>query len=1247
MAKGGFTGAVPPRETSPEEYSGVWDITEQYGEQKAGSWPFQADDCAPKSLRLDQASSAYLTRTPAAAGNRKTWTFNCWIKRLKQGGTSGTQDFILTSIPNLTHYFQIYFSSDLLYVQGIQSGQSSAWSLTTNQVFRDPSAWMMLTFVHDSTQATANERFKVYLNGQRITSFSTNTLSSYLPQNSDSAINSTQVQRIGTQSPYSSVHSDLMIAEATLIDGQTLEPTDFGFYDGQGIWQPKRFTGDYSSGPVYSNSAVISSGGSASSYPLHQGFNGDLSNRFEGDTTNAYVDIPYEATVSSGSVAVYVAVTSSQPVVVTLFNGSSQVATGSSGASGSQWHAPTTYAGPITKIRIARTGRAPEFNAVRVNGAILTDASVGRNSFHLDFSDGFNDRSGLGNNWTGNNLYTTTSTYGLTPSGSGLDQYLPTGFTRTNDENDVLVDNNTGVLINQGGTLYFVIVPTSTTVTLKHMVYDGSGTYNPTVSLNTAEAWNGTTIHPSSTSGSGSSSSPMISTYNNLSIGTEYFVRTGLTGSSNPAIVLYGTGFNFGVLGTNETDIFVDSPVNGNEASTGAGGERRGNYATLNPLISLTNITLSNGNLKYASAATYTSAFSSIGMTSGKWYFEGEVVAVGTDLTLGISADLNAATYVGGTATSYGYEGAYGTGKYNNASYVSTGYVGYGVGDIISCAFDADNGKVYFAKNGTWQESGDPANGTNPAFSNLTATPYFFGVSNGNGGSWTVNFGQRSFAYAPPTGYSPLATSFLPEPTIKRGDEAMDVKLYTGDGISGRNVRGFKMSPDLLWIKGRTTGGGQTIQNIWVDTVRGASTLLSSNEQFREDQLGVVWGDVSAFLSDGFTLKAGSGGHAHTNYNTATYAAFGWDAGEATTTIAAGGLNSSAYDQSQNWTSLLTSSAGTISNASNSFDGSTSTTSQLPGTSTGSYIQFGVTLNNVTKLEIYQRTNSDISGTGIQTYNNAPAAQWVELTLTSSTVSNIRLEKNTNDPGIYAIRVNNKVLVDSTATPPNVPSIATTVRARPETGFSILNYSASGTAGATVAHQLGKAPEFMIAKARNYVQNWFMFHKTVGAGGGFNFNQGTSAYTTDTGYWNGDEPDSNVVTLGNYHGFAGTHDFVLYAWTSVEGYSSFGSYEGSNTNVPFIYTGFSPRWILIANMDNASDFVVYDTARDANNQSSRVIAANSANSEGSYVSGYELDILSNGFRIRTSTSGAINQNAHTHVYAAFASHPFASNCRAR
>ena len=112
---------------------------------------------------------------------------------------------------------------------------------------------------------------------------------------------------------------------------------------------------------------------------------------------------PMYAIVTSGSVEVF-AVTSSQHVGVTLFNGSSQVATGSLALLALSGTRQRLTQGLLPKYEFARTGRAPEFNAVRVNGQILTDAAVGLNSFKLDFSDGAKDQSGLGNDWNALNL---------------------------------------------------------------------------------------------------------------------------------------------------------------------------------------------------------------------------------------------------------------------------------------------------------------------------------------------------------------------------------------------------------------------------------------------------------------------------------------------------------------------------------------------------------------------------------------------------------------------------------------------------------------------------------------------------------------------------------------------------------------------------------------------------------------------------------------------------------------------------
>ena len=602
---------------------------------------------------------------------------------------------------------------------------------------------------------------------------------------------------------------------------------------------------------------------------------------------------------------------------------------------------------------------------------------------------------------------------------------------------------------------------------------------------------------------------------------------------------------------------------------------------------------------------------------------------------------------------------------------VQAGLTTFNNGDIVGFGVNVDDEEVKFYVNGSLQYTYSLPT---QIAADLTAGRLFPIVDTYGGVNAICNFGQRPFAY-PLSGFSPLATSFLPEPTIKRGDEAMDVVTYTGDGSSTRTISSYRFSPGLAWIKNRTLTGWQ---HVLYDQIRGAGTSSVvkslSTDSARSEASGndANHGYLSGFTSDGFDLVKGSqAGGDYVNHNTNEYVSWSWDAGDATTTIAAGGLNSSAYDQSQVWSSGMktTSTANTsysTTGRTTTFPDSLAATapfdadltnflySQTGTSGTWLYVEFGTALANVTSIVFSTEYSCPggvikLNGTDVAVDQSNLGGWFVEVSVTGTipaSLNEIAIQGNSGSARLKYLKINGRYLIDSGVTPTNVPSIATTVRARPAAGFSIMTYEASGTAGATVAHQLGKAPEFMIGKNRDYGQNWFMFHKTVGAGGGFNFNVNTAAYTTDTGYWNGTEPDSNAVTLGNYHGSFGTHDHVLYAWTSVEGYSSFGSYEGSNSSTPFIYTGFSPRWILIANMDNVSDFVIYDTARNANNQSGTVLASNSANGEGSYSSGYELDILSNGFKVRTS-GGAINQNAHTHVYAAFASHPFASNARAR
>jgi hypothetical protein len=301
----------------------------------------------------------------------------------------------------------------------------------------------------------------------------------------------------------------------------------------------------------------------------------------------------------------------------------------------------------------------------------------------------------------------------------------------------------------------------------------------------------------------------------------------------------------------------------------------RGNYAVINPLDGPTNgsFAITDGNLKTESTSTANRnhARATIGVTSGKWYFE--VVALSGDRNaVGVvTAAANKNEFVGFDTSGWGIYQLDGY-KYTNNTGTAYGSGWTTAGDILMVAFDADNGKLFFGKNGTWFSSGDPAAGTNAAFTGLTSGPYFPAIGDASSGgvyAAATNFGQRPFAYTPPSGFKALHTGNLPEPTILQGRRWFDATLWTGNGSSGRSITNSgAMQPDLVWVKKRNAAFDHNL----FDSVRGANKGLESSTTAVEftstDRL-------TAFNADGFTVGAGSA----VNNNADTYVAWQWKEG--------------------------------------------------------------------------------------------------------------------------------------------------------------------------------------------------------------------------------------------------------------------------------------------------------------------------------------------------------------------------------
>lgn len=1259
MSNGGYTGTTPARETSPEQYPGVWELTEQFQAQADGNWPFQDTDCATKSLRLN-GSNGYLSRAFSSSGSQTTWSLSCWIKRANLD-TNGT----------------IFASSTLSSIRfsggnGIEWLFAGNYGLFTSNRFRDPSAWAHYLFVLDTTNSVADDRQRIYLNNELLTAYDQRSNRSL---NNTPEFNSGQTHAIAAKTD-GSVPLGGCIAEVQFIDGQALTPDAFTFIDGQGIIQPKRFTGDYSSGPVYSTGTL-----SANPYA------GNILNVFD---SNIH---PQQSLSGSAGNQFYVynqnaiTYTFPQPLTGTFkvyagngdWNGSSSSSGGTisinTGASvtlptpGTQFYYATVGAGTnVTSITFNPANGGLLMGAIYVDDVQLVDASVGRNSFHLDFSDGVKDQSGLGNDWTANNIELP----------GPLVQDWESMLTGAHDTNhgwgttygsDNMFDGDLNTYtIGQANATGLTFTPTSplgasaTTIRIygmddncpdSHLIING---VNYGGLVNSGTTW--TVLKGTGAVGSGITSITSIYLRDN-SLGNQHYRFAAL--EIDGVIVTQG----------GDPDLFVDSPVNGNQTDpSGLGGIVQGNYATWNPLTN-SNVLCSDGNLVVNTTSNDNSCFATQSIPdNGKVYFEFTCIRrggggaqsplIGVGDPSGVTLNVNPQN-----STNYSSTWLYGGNGYKTGGGSATTSYGdaFVAGDVIGVCIDRSSSRIWFSKNNVWQNSGDPTDPTdsNAAFTNVPASGTlipFYGNNNSTSGYGSINFGARPFRFSAPTSYKTLNTASLPEPSIPIPSQYFDTKLYSGTGSAlSITMDNSSMSPDFVWLKARNDGADH---HHLFDTVRGAGKRIFSNLTNAESTDNNT---LSSFDSNGFSL----GTQTAVNGSGDSMVAWAFDAGDATTTIAAGGLNSSVYDQSQTWSSLVTGTLETTygnSDVTVPFNGSTGSnyTDGIRPLS-GNYLSmnFGTTFANATTVKIYGHASLDgvtYSGTNENLKINGTAltaSEWADngggtgsgqqsatFTLSSGLTS---LEwgyssgsQSTGYLYLQGIEVDGKLLVNSSLTPPNVPTIASTVRANPSAGFSIVTATAS-SAGDTICHGLNAPLGLIIAKRTNVTSHWPVYHSSVGANG-FVYLNLTNAAGTGSDFWNNVTPTSSVFTVGSDSAVSGG-SAVFYCFAPVAGYSAMSSFSTNGTadNV-FVFTGFRPSFLMTKRTDGVGNWIMYDAKRDVDNLVENRLRSNQPNAEDTTNAGF--DFLSNGFKVRTS----VFASGQTHLYLAFAENPF-KTARAR
>ena len=852
-----------------------------------------------RSLRFNSADSAYLNRTPSSAGNRKTWTWSGWLKRSGLGVLN--QLFVTQS--SGTAYTALYIdSSNKLRFEDYESSAQS--QLFTTQVFRDVSAWQHIVVAVDTTQATASNRVKLYVNGQQVTEFDTET---YMSQNRETYINNTVDTRIGGGQTANQFLNGYL-AEVHFIDGQALAPTDFGEFDANNVWNPKQFEGTYNTAASFSSYPGVTISPSAIGYGNVSHVNGGGTYFYSQASSGAgSIKVEFSSPITGVTSIKYngggYSVNSAYNIKINGTDVFTNLSTNSSWAQASH----TISSTDISSFEIYTTNDGWSlynllFNDVSPSGTASLGTPAGVNGFHLDFSDNSSnaalgtDSSGNSNTWTVNNI---------SAAGSGWNQdYVWSDYW------DSPMSGSTARLNGFNGqtpsrSYYANTFSTWTspvTLTVNTQLRIRSHTYTPGLAADKQVfEVNGTNYYN------------LLPAY---SAGTVPWVVIPETTLTSVKISGYGSGYEGSVLGGIEIDgvelvdqgIFdsnapnIDSLIDTPTNYTAASGNNGGNYPTWNPLIN-SNQTFSNGNLELTTATNYIidSATMYTPPGTGKWYWEFvQTARSGTDYTL-VGMLPRDSSYVQGNSDIPQNVG--GIGLYigqNGVAYVASGAATAGttsatfdVGDILGWAFDAENGTVKCYKNGV-------AQGTQ--FTNVrTDIGWTFCVTDydhNTVSTYAINFGQRPFAYTPPTGYVSLCTTNLPDPTIADGSAYMDVILWTGQGNTNDRTLTTTTSADLVWTKSRSNAYHHAL----FDTVRGFSQN-GLNTDSNNSEGAATGGYLKSVTDTSITLAATSdNSNAWYNGNAHTYVAWLWDGGDLAT--------NSAYNQSQAWSTVASITTG-------------------------------------------------------------------------------------------------------------------------------------------------------------------------------------------------------------------------------------------------------------------------------------------------------------------------------------------------
>jgi hypothetical protein len=1156
------------------------------------------------SLRFKRSSSAYLSRTMSASGTTCTWSV--WVKRGQLGVIQGIFDFT----DGVTTSFGIEFTaSDTIDFYNFLNLYTMR--LNTTQVFRDPSAWYHIVAVIDTTNATSSDRARLYVNGQRVTAFSTAT---YPTQNLAMNISTSRAFDIGATGATHTQNFDGYLAEFNFIDGQALTPSSFGETDPvTGSWVAKKYTGTYGTNGFYlpfsdtdSNENLVLS-------------SEDFSN------ATYWNKATFPCTVTANSVVSPNGTTTADTIL------------GANGATSLVFQiiSSPNNGSALTASIYAKAGTGSQFtlNAYYANDAeINTTFDLSTGTIVPGLGTALGVITSVGNGWYRCSVNIPART------GAGVEINFRIWPNPRGDATNRSI-HVWGAQLNYGSIAKKYIATTTAAVTNQGTI-ENLLTYsedltnaawakaNVTATGNTIAAPNGSTtadtLFEAAVTGEHYLERPLTPTTNTQYVFSTYVkylnrkyiaLRIVYSNGAQDTIAIFdiqnGTYYGYGVSAPTATSI----------TSVGNGWYRISATFTTpatNPTSSLLfrhEFFDDSLNASYAGNA-------SVGM-----YLWGSQIE--TQGTLG--------PYLPTVASTQGLVHRIGTDR-------SLGATGFGYNTWTPNNISLTLGTTYDAMIDS--PTLTSATVANYAVLNPLKMPAPASVSYTNG-NLSVSCGNGNQTPALATIY-PSSGKWYWEVIWTSGS-------FARVGVQNTNVASTDFAADTAGWRWESNTG-----NIY-----NGSTLATVSTYATNDILGFCL-DCDAgklYVSKNGTwqnsaVPASGTGAVATNIPTSTLMSPAVATGSGTSVfVFNAGQRPFSYTPPTGFVALNTFNlpTPTILQGNRFMDATlytgTGTTQTI--VNQGQFSPDFVWVKNRARNDadpfygVHLLFNT-VTGVGNRLMSQSTASEAFSsqsLTAFNSNGFSIGTDVaigNSGDPFVAWQWDAGSSTVTNTS-----GSISSQVRANTTSGFSIVTYTGNNTLS-TVGHGLGVGPKFIIVKTRSGTDGWIVYHASLGVQYYTFLNTGAASLNNLSNYWGSTAPSSTTFSINAYGGVnTNSATYVAYCWAEIAGFSRFGSYVGNETQNagPFVYTGFRPEFVLIKNTTNY-DWHTFDSTRSPYNYSGcNVLKPNSSAAELTARNDVQIDILSNGFRL-IGNDVAINGNGNTHIYMAFAEHPF-KNANAR